>query len=302
MRCGRQIAEALDKAHRHGIVHRDLKPGNVIVTRSGVKLLDFGLAKLQKGLLRQDAGGPPLDSRTVIAGSEPLTGAGSVVGTPSYMAPEQLEGRDTDARCDIWALGCVLYQMITGERPFARANLASLITAIMSSEPALPAAVTVPPGLERLIRFCLVKDPEQRWQSAYDLALELANLGADRLAGGADGEIPAAALAAPAPRWRRLGLPLGLGLASGLALAGLYFGAVRRPAGGAAAADPLPAGAGARGRDPGRRRRHPAGRFPRWPHLRLRRLWAPTGCRGSTCGRWPPPRRSRSRAPKAPPR
>ena len=140
--------------------------------------------------------GDGLESRTVLVTSEPLTAAGTIVGTPEYMAPEQLEGRDADARCDLWALGCVLYQMITGERPFARANLASVITAVMSSEPALPETAVVPPGLARLIRFCLAKDPEQRWQSAYDLVLEL-----DSLMAPARGE--SSLPAPPAPPARR---------------------------------------------------------------------------------------------------
>ena len=226
LRYGRQIAEALDKAHRHGIVHRDLKPGNVILTRSGVKLLDFGLAKLQMGLATSPLA-RPLDSKTVLAGSEPLTLDGMVVGTPEFMAPEQLEGRETDARCDLWALGCVLFQMITGQRPYARENLASVITAVMSSDPLVPEGAEVPPGLERLIRFCLTKDPEQRWQSAHDLVLELTALTArpDSFA------LPAETTSPRGLRRLRLRY-LGGGLVAGLLLAALALVFLRAPAAG----------------------------------------------------------------------
>lgn len=226
LRYGRQIAEALDKAHRHGIVHRDLKPGNVILTRSGVKLLDFGLAKLQMGLATSPLA-RPLDSKTVLAGSEPLTLDGMVVGTPEFMAPEQLEGRETDARCDLWALGCVLFQMITGQRPYARENLASVITAVMSSDPLVPENAEVPPGLERLIRFCLTKDPEQRWQSAHDLVLELTALAVrpESFALPSESSSPQGL--------RRLRLRyLGGGLVAGLLLAALGLVFLRAPAAG----------------------------------------------------------------------
>lgn len=226
LRYGRQIAEALDKAHRHGIVHRDLKPGNVILTRGGVKLLDFGLAKLQMGFAPSPLA-KPLDSKTVLAGSEPLTLDGMVVGTPEFMAPEQLEGRETDARCDLWALGCVLFQMITGQRPYARENLASVITAVMSSEPQMPEDAGVPPGLERLIRFCLTKDPDQRWQSAHDLVLELTALTTrpDSFA------LPTETTSPRGLRGLRLRY-LGGGLAAGLLLAVLALVFFRAPAAG----------------------------------------------------------------------
>ena len=168
LRVGTQIADALDKAHRAGIVHRDLKPGNIMLAKSGAKLLDFGLA-LATGRDATPAG--QTNSATVSR----LTAEGTIVGTFLYMAPEQLEGKEADARTDIWALGCVLYEMITGRRPFQGKTQASLIGAIMTSEPApLPQVRPLPPpGLERALKQCLAKDPDERIQTAHDLTLQL---------------------------------------------------------------------------------------------------------------------------------
>ena len=165
---GIQIAGALDKAHRHGVVHRDLKPGNVMLTKPGVKLLDFGLAKLHH------AETPSADSEEPTQ-HKPLTDEGTVMGTVQYMSPEQLEAKEADARSDIFAFGAVLYEMLTGKRAFEGSSQASLITAIMSAE---PSAVSErqplsPPGLDRIVKKCLAKDPEDRWHSAHDLADEL---------------------------------------------------------------------------------------------------------------------------------
>ncbi len=172
LRYGIEIADALDKAHRQGIVHRDLKPGNVMLTKSGVKLLDFGLAKA----MAPAAPGSGLTTLPTVAGSSPLTQEGTILGTFQYMAPEQLEGRDADVRTDIFAFGAVLYEMATGRKAFSGKSQASLISSIMSSEP--PALATLapmaPPALERVVRTCLAKDPEDRWQSAHDLKSELA--------------------------------------------------------------------------------------------------------------------------------
>src|SRR5215468_11270350 len=134
LRYGMEMADALDKAHRQGIVHRDLKPGNVMLTKSGVKLLDFGLAKAIEPAA-------PQGSLTSLPTRQGLTQEGTILGTFQYMAPEQLEGKDADARTDIFAFGAVLYEMATGKKAFAGASQASLITAIMSSEP--PAISTV---------------------------------------------------------------------------------------------------------------------------------------------------------------
>src|SRR5499433_3715738 len=172
LRFGTEIADALDKAHRQGIVHRDLKPGNVMLTKSGVKLLDFGLAK---------AIAPPVQSAVTslptVMGSanENLTAEGTILGTFQYMAPEQLEGKDADARTDIFALGAVLYEMATGRKAFTGSTQASLISAILRDDPPPISQVQPmsPPGLDRLVKSCLAKDPEDRWQSAGDVGKEL---------------------------------------------------------------------------------------------------------------------------------
>lgn len=164
LRYGVQIADALEQAHRQGLVHRDLKPQNIIITKNGAKLLDFGLAKLQvhDGVVEGVSG---------ITRSTPLTGEGTIIGTIQYMAPEQLEGKEVDKRSDIFAFGAVLYEMATGQRAFQAASQASLIAAILTKEPRGLAELQplTPPMLERAIKQCLAKDPDQRWQSAGDL-------------------------------------------------------------------------------------------------------------------------------------
>ena len=167
LKYGGQIAEALAKAHQRGIVHRDLKPGNIMITRSGAKLLDFGLAK--------ESGLGSLDVLQDATEHKPLTQEGTIVGTFQYMAPEQLEGEEADARTDIFAFGVVLYEMATGKRAFKGKTRTSLIAAIVSAEP-MPMSLIVPltpPVLERVVRKCLSKDPDDRWQSAQDIAQEL---------------------------------------------------------------------------------------------------------------------------------
>jgi len=163
-----QIADALDKAHRQGITHRDLKPGNVMLTKAGTKLLDFGLAKLRP------AGGVVGMSAAAHA-SPSLTGRGAILGTLQYMAPEQLEGKPADARTDIFAFGALLYEMLTGRKAFEGTSQASLISAILSSDPS-PIALRQPlspPALDCVVKTCLAKDPDERWQSAHDLTSEL---------------------------------------------------------------------------------------------------------------------------------
>src|SRR5262245_24764019 len=166
LRHGAEIADALDRAHRQGIVHRDLKPGNVMLTKEGAKLLDFGLAKVRSAR--------PGDE------SDPtLTEAGRLLGTPRYMAPEQVEGKEPDARTDIFALGNVLYEMVTGQKAVPGKSAASIASTILTSDPPPISAVrpSTPPALDRAVAMCLAKDPGDRWQSARDLAAELRWIG-----------------------------------------------------------------------------------------------------------------------------
>ena len=166
-----QIADALDKAHRQGVVHRDLKPGNIMITKAGTKLLDFGLAKL-KG----DAGQvSPLSQMPTQDASAPLTAEGTILGTLQYMSPEQLEGKEADNRTDIFAFGAVVYEMVTGKRAFEGASPASLIAAIMhtSPQPLKKLQKMTPPHLDHIVTTCLAKNADMRWQTAADLMREL---------------------------------------------------------------------------------------------------------------------------------
>jgi Tol biopolymer transport system component len=162
-----QISGALQSAHQKGLVHRDLKPGNIMLTKEGAKLMDFGLAKLRMG--------DGLQGLSTVTRSTPLTGAGTIVGTMQYMAPEQLEGKEADERSDIFSFGVVLYEMATGKRAFEGTSNATLIAAIMGGEPVPISAVTpfTPPLFERLVKKCLSKDPQKRWQTTSDLYDEL---------------------------------------------------------------------------------------------------------------------------------
>jgi serine/threonine protein kinase len=169
LRFGAEIASALEAAHRKGIVHRDLKPSNVMVTKAGVKLVDFGLAKILVPV-------PTLESLTSApTAARDVTRPGMILGTVPYMAPEQLQGKEADSRGDIFALGAVLYEMATGRKAFEGASPVSIMSAILTSEP--PAVSSIQPmspaSLDRLIRTCLAKDPDDRWQTARDVELQL---------------------------------------------------------------------------------------------------------------------------------
>src|SRR5579864_3931493 len=179
-----QILDALDAAHRKGITHRDLKPGNILVNKNGVKVLDFGLAKIEHA--------PDPDGATK---TMPLTGEGSILGTLQYMSPEQIEGKEADARSDIFAFGLVLYELITGKRVFEGSTQASLIASILKDQPRPVSELqpVTPKALDRVVQTCLEKDPDRRWQSAREVkhALEWISL-----------EAPAPA-PAPAPAKRQ---------------------------------------------------------------------------------------------------
>jgi serine/threonine protein kinase len=217
VRYATQIADALDKAHRSGVVHRDLKPANVMLTKGGVKLLDFGLAKTAEPIISADTDLSALATRT-----NPLTGKGTLLGTIPYMAPEQIEGREADARADIWALGCLIFEMVTGTRAFEAASPASLIGTILKDEPRSMRELKplTPPSLERLVRTCLAKDPDERWQNARDVVTELRWIAEERSAPGA----PRSRLAFPGQ------MLLGLGsLAVALLLGGWLDRRLRPP-------------------------------------------------------------------------
>jgi serine/threonine protein kinase len=185
---GIQICDALEKAHRAGIVHRDLKPGNIMLTASGAKLLDFGLAKPAAAMLGAqplpDKGGskgnltpstPTMNLSMLSATPAPLTQQGTIVGTFQYMAPEVVQGREADARSDIFSLGCVLYEMITGRRAFEGKSQLSVLSAILEKEPELISKVQplTPVALDHVVHDSLAKDPDARWQNAADVAREL---------------------------------------------------------------------------------------------------------------------------------
>jgi len=184
LKVGAQIADALEKAHRQGIIHRDLKPGNIMLSKSGAKLMDFGLAKPVMALSASATSPltpatPTIDLSSLTSPISPLTQKGSIVGTFQYMAPEVLQGAEADARSDIFSLGCVLYEMATGRRPFEGKSQLSVMSAILEKdpEPVRAIAPNLPPVLDRVIEACLAKDPAQRLQSAHDAAMQLSWIG-----------------------------------------------------------------------------------------------------------------------------
>jgi Tol biopolymer transport system component len=219
LKFGSQIADALDKAHRSGVVHRDLKPGNILLTPTGAKLLDFGLAK--PAVL--SANGATLSA--VAAPATPVTQEGTILGTFQYMSPEQIEGKELDGRSDIFSLGAVLYEMLTGNRAFQGKSQLSVASAILDSEPAPIISVKplTPSALDRAIRRCLAKDPEERWQTARDIAIELKWIADSGPSAGATGPLANRA----SSRERILAIALVLAAGAAIALGVLY---VKRPA------------------------------------------------------------------------
>ena len=221
LRYGIDIGEGLEKAHRCGVVHRDLKPGNIMLTKSGAKLMDFGLAK-EAAVVANPASGLSV-TLTTPAGGHPLTAQGAVVGTFQYMSPEQVQGSDADVRSDIFALGAVLYEMVTGKRAFEGKTAASAMAAVLEREPISICSLQplAPPALERLIKTCLAKDPDDRWQTAHDVKLQLRQIAEGGSQSG--GQFPALAPPRRVAGWLGWVVAAVLGLVAAGALAWAYL-------------------------------------------------------------------------------
>jgi len=220
LKYGAEICDGLEKAHRSGVVHRDLKPGNIMLTKTGAKLMDFGLAKASLASASATSG----LSATLATppGSHPLTAQGSVVGTFQYMSPEQVEGKEADARSDIFALGAVLYEMVTGKRAFEGKTATSAMAAVMEREPVPISSVQpmTPPAFERLVKICLSKDPDERWQMVHDIKVQLKQIAEAR------SQVSAPALTVTRRKHGNMwvwGLAAVLGVVAGVALVLAYL-------------------------------------------------------------------------------
>jgi Tol biopolymer transport system component len=231
LKVGIAVAEALAVAHRSGIVHRDLKPGNIMLTQGGAKLMDFGLAKplgvqaAGSGVAGSGTAPPSFTAAATLSGPSPLTPlttAGSIVGTIQYMSPEQIEGKEADARSDIFAFGAVLYEMVAGKRPFAGKSQISLASSILESDPAPISTVKpqTPPAFDHVVTTCLQKNPEERYQTAHDIKLELQWIAADRSSAAV---APATMTLAPSRSRERIGWAAALVAAIVLTAAAAMF-------------------------------------------------------------------------------
>ncbi len=219
LKCGIEICEGLEAAHKKGVVHRDLKPGNIMRTKSCAKLMDFGLAKATAPIAASSSS--LTMTLSTPAGSHPLTAQGTVVGTFQYMSPEQVEGKEADARSDIFALGAVLYEMATGRRPFEGKTTASVIAAVLASEPQ-PISVIQPmspPALDRVVKTCLAKDPDERFQSVHDVKLQLRWVAE----GGSQAGVPAPVAARRKTRERVAWIVAAVAVLAALALYLIHF-------------------------------------------------------------------------------
>jgi eukaryotic-like serine/threonine-protein kinase len=212
LKYGAQIADGLDKAHRSGVVHRDLKPGNIMLTATGAKLLDFGLAK---------PAAAPVSAATLTAvQAAPVTEEGTILGTFQYMSPEQVQGKEVDGRSDIFSLGAVLYEMVTGRRAFEGKSQLSVASAILEKEPEPISAMKpmTPPALDHAVKNCLAKLPDERWQTARDLALELKWIAGSGSQAGIAGHVPAGRRRWERASWLLTATFFLLAMAAGVAL------------------------------------------------------------------------------------
>jgi len=224
LRFAMQIADALDKAHRQGVIHRDLKPANIMVTKSGTKLLDFGLAKLREGSGTAPRSGNTPGPSILPTATRQLTTAGTILGTFQYMAPEQLEGKEADARTDVFAFGVVVYEMATGRKAFDGASQAGLIASILKEQPRPIAELQPlsPAGLDRILRACIAKDPDDRIQTAHDVRMQLewvSEGGLNSVSTSTSGAATQVAVAAAGAARTRRGIGAGPATAAALGIA-----------------------------------------------------------------------------------